>query len=322
MPLEEFIGLVEELQDRIQKHGSLLRGSEALTRYVLIDPFLRALGWDTENPDHVRPEYPGAGGYADYALMHSGKPVALLEAKKLGEPLTSGVGQALNYYNQQGINYMVVTDGCRWEMYEVFRQAPIDERKLMFIDIASGAAYHIALTALHLWQPNLGSGRAIVSAPERVVAESPGQMHYPADPNSVSAPPSSGLQTQGQAHQWTPIQGVHPTSGDKAPVAVRFPDGEVKQTKYWKDVLFAVADWLTREGALKDSDCPIGRGHSWYLVHTVPRHPSGKDFYGPQRLSSGLFLENWFSSQAIVRNATFLLDSLGQQATQIDLEFG
>ena len=34
-----------------------LRQSEMQTRYALIDPLLRELGWDTENPALVRPEY-------------------------------------------------------------------------------------------------------------------------------------------------------------------------------------------------------------------------------------------------------------------------
>ena len=67
MPLESLLTLVEKLRKRIDAHGDALRQSEALTRYVLIDPLLRELGWDTEDPVLVRPEYREAGGSADYA---------------------------------------------------------------------------------------------------------------------------------------------------------------------------------------------------------------------------------------------------------------
>ena len=50
MPLDSLRLLVELLKERIQGHGAALRGSEALTRYALIDPLLRELGWDTANP--------------------------------------------------------------------------------------------------------------------------------------------------------------------------------------------------------------------------------------------------------------------------------
>ena len=47
MPLESFLALVHKLRERIDAHGDKLRQSEALTRYALIDPLLRELGWDT-----------------------------------------------------------------------------------------------------------------------------------------------------------------------------------------------------------------------------------------------------------------------------------
>ena len=55
-----------------------------MTRAALIDPLLRELGWDTENPALVMPEYRLGRGYADYALLKDGKPVMMVEAKKLG----------------------------------------------------------------------------------------------------------------------------------------------------------------------------------------------------------------------------------------------
>ncbi len=57
MPLESLLELVQTLSNRIDLHGPALRQSEALTRYALIDPLLRELGWDTEDPDMVIPEY-------------------------------------------------------------------------------------------------------------------------------------------------------------------------------------------------------------------------------------------------------------------------
>ena len=50
MPLESLLQLVETLRERIESHGATLSQSEALTRYALIDPLLRELGWDTSDP--------------------------------------------------------------------------------------------------------------------------------------------------------------------------------------------------------------------------------------------------------------------------------
>ena len=61
--------LVQKLQGRIDSHGPMFRQNEALTRYALVDPLLRALGWDTENPTVVIPEFSTGEGRADYALL-------------------------------------------------------------------------------------------------------------------------------------------------------------------------------------------------------------------------------------------------------------
>ena len=47
--LDELVGTIETLKARISEHRSILQASEAQTRLSLIDPLLRALGWDTDD---------------------------------------------------------------------------------------------------------------------------------------------------------------------------------------------------------------------------------------------------------------------------------
>jgi len=49
--VDELFRVIERVRERIRRYGGELRRSEALTRYVLVDPVLRALGWDTEDPE-------------------------------------------------------------------------------------------------------------------------------------------------------------------------------------------------------------------------------------------------------------------------------
>ena len=122
MPLESLLDLVETLRARIDKHGNALRQSEALTRYALIDPLLRELGWDTSNPDMVVPEYRSGAGSADYALLSNGSPAMMVEAKKLSTRLRDQVlSQGINYCLMEGTSYFTVTDGQRWEVYETHK---------------------------------------------------------------------------------------------------------------------------------------------------------------------------------------------------------
>ena len=68
---------IKKLQDRINKYNTQI--NETTTRYVLIDPVLRCLGWHLDDPAECEYEE-GVGGRYDYRL---GKRI-LIEAKKLG----------------------------------------------------------------------------------------------------------------------------------------------------------------------------------------------------------------------------------------------
>jgi len=119
--LLDIVELVFKLRDRIKKYEVLLQGNEALTRYALIDPLLRALGWDTEDPDQVEPEFDAKVGKADYALKINGKPVIIVEAKALGTQLDykTIIKQVIPYAYATNAPYIVVTDGNRWEVYKL-----------------------------------------------------------------------------------------------------------------------------------------------------------------------------------------------------------
>ena len=115
MPLESLLQLVETLRERIDSHRDALRQSEALTRYALIDPLLREMGWDTEDPGMVVPEYRSGSGSADYALIGNGRLVMMVEAKKLGTPLRDQVlAQGINYCLMERTSHFAVTDGSNF----------------------------------------------------------------------------------------------------------------------------------------------------------------------------------------------------------------
>jgi predicted type IV restriction endonuclease len=83
---------VEELYRRMEDYGDnqkLLGGNEMLTRYILIDPVLRTLGWEMEDPGNVLVGEPirlqsNKLGHPDYTLFYKGKRVAYVEAKCWG----------------------------------------------------------------------------------------------------------------------------------------------------------------------------------------------------------------------------------------------
>ena len=172
MALDGLQAVIESLQSRIESHRAHLSENETRTRQVLIDPLLRELGWDVSDPDQVELEYSAGTGRekADYVLMSQGKPVAVIEAKRLGYRLDqSETMQVLNYANSRGIAYMAVTNGDEWRMYDVFAQKPIEEQVIMEFSITRTPAHESALQSLRIWNPNLSSGSGPVGASESIV---------------------------------------------------------------------------------------------------------------------------------------------------------
>ena len=168
MALDDLQGVIERLQDKIKTHHSYLSKHETRTRQVLIDPLLRELGWDVSDPAAVQLEYKVGKQWADYALMSEGQPVAVIEAKPLGSDLEDDeMMQVLNYANRDGIDYMIVTDGDRWEMYEVFKRGTLEERLLMKLELSQKQLAHKnAMKALAMWKPNLTSKEPVFISPK------------------------------------------------------------------------------------------------------------------------------------------------------------
>ncbi len=163
---DALVSAIESLQERIHRDGDTIGSNEIRTRTALVDPILTALGWDTTNPAMVIPEYAAGGGTADYALLKvtpdGGTPViAFVEAKRLHEPLESHRAQMLTYANMAGVKYAGLTNGDRWELYEVFKEAPLHERRIVDVSLRRERAFDCAVKLLRLRWPSLETGRAL-----------------------------------------------------------------------------------------------------------------------------------------------------------------
>ena len=172
--LKPLVDAIETVKRRITEHGTSLRENETRTRVALIDPILRALGWDVSEPGSVTLEFDVQGRRADYALLRANnRPAATIEAKKLGEALATHRMQMLNYANASGVDYAGLTDGNHWELYDVFKRGELSERELLSVTIADAPSHESALKLLRLWQPNLASGAPVEA--ERPVLEASGR---------------------------------------------------------------------------------------------------------------------------------------------------
>ena len=307
MPLESLLELVETLRGRIDEHGGALRQSEALTRYALIDPMLRELGWDTDDPALVVPEYRSGSGSADYALLGNGSPVMMVEAKKLDTPLRDAVlSQGINYCLMEGTKHFTVTDGQRWEIYETHKPVPIDEKRIVAFDLKGQSPAEVCLKALALWRPSVESGHV-----------------------AAGSDPVTGLDNDNSTlddHEWQPLSGLNPQAqvGSRQPLAVRFPDNSTASTTAWNAMLVETVRWLVNGNHLHTSHCPIRfpKSSVYYSVATSPIHPSGKEFLS--RVEVGpLYVEKSgkMSIKRFVEATQFIVEHVGQDPSQFKVRF-
>ena len=315
MGLDDLIALIELLRARIGSHRTVLRENETRTRMALIDPLMHALGWDVSDPGVVTPEYKVSGGWADYALLRSdGRPAATVEAKKLGEALESHRMQMLNYANASGIDYAVLTDGNRWELYDIFKRGPLEERQILEVSIDADPAHESALKLLLLWRPNLASGQQPVPANKPILRDARRPTPKPAVVEEVPAPRPESL-------DWVPLSEYNPSTGTPCPTAIQFWDENERKLKYWYEILTFVVEKLYTEGRLTDENIPV-KSHSGssHIVHTKAVHPAGKPFGNSKSIDGTLFVEVKLNAPDVRQNAKRVLQHCGQNPADVYLQ--
>ncbi len=287
---------IENLQSRIMKHRGSLCNNELRTRISLIDPLLRALGWDVSDPGVVILEYSIDKMKADYALLgEDSKPVAILETKKLGSDLSYNHRmQMLTYASSQGIAYAGLSNGDAWELYDVFKQAALSDSKILDLSIEKSPAYHAALQLLCLWRPNLGSGN-VTHAKVPIIERNKGRSKI--DPK-----------------EWVSLADYEPPS--KAPVSPEalFWDGTKKELNSWRDMVKVTVKVLYEANLLTESNLPYNLfGGKKYLISTEPRHSNGTPFKSSWSLpESSLHMNLHLSAKEIRRCCRKLLEDFGK----------
>ena len=152
----------------VAERANRLRGQkigEQNTKAVLIDPVLRALGWNTENVDEVRREYRRRpqDKPVDYALLLNRDPVLFVEAKGLDEELGDRrwASQIISYASVAGVAWVALSDGEEWRIYNAHAPVPVEEklfRQTRITDDLVASQESLALLAKEPMSSNLLAG--------------------------------------------------------------------------------------------------------------------------------------------------------------------
>ena len=99
-------------------------------------------------------------------------------------------------------------------------------------------------------------------------------------------------------------------------------DGESYELEYKYEILVNTANWLIDKGNLKPSDCPVkltSRAKTYFINRTPERTPD-HEFWRPQKLKNGLFIEGDRSDIAI-ENTKKLLKKYGYDPKILQIEY-
>lgn len=324
---DELIGVLAGIREKRKIHESVLKANEALTCRALIDPLLTVLGWDTANPALVIPEYKIESMFVDYALIgqESKNPVAVIEAKKLGTPLESKeMAQMITYASMEGVPYAGLTDGDHWQLYEVFRPAPITERRVLDASITVHPEHQSVLNLLLLWQPNLDSHKPVRARTVFLHKGNSGNNTDEIDPG-----PREDCKQSGEHKCWVPLSNSGVSYGDSPPDSLKLLSGKGMKIGVWADILPTICEQLAERGLLRESPFPEipyrdsegkVRSSKRYIFSSNPVHPSGKDFHSPRQISVNgkeIYVECNHSAINTISEAIFLLKEHKEDPSQV-----
>ena len=330
MDVAEFIKIqnqiaskIEELHGRIGTHRGYLTGSETRTRQLLIDPMLRVLGWDIENPERVHLEYKGQSGKPDYALISSGQVVVVIEAKVLGKNLDNlGPGQLLKYAKDpdlQHLKLVVITDGDIWRIYSM------ESNPEKVFRISQLQPLENAQIAVDLWGQNItvtdsgATGLSVVSMEEDSITESESGNERGTQASSEFVPTDQSS-TPDRESGWIPLTELHEHSEWKSsdPKWIRFEDSKVIELNSGMDLMNQVILWIwDRRPVTKD----------WLEFSTVkgakPVSTSRDDRRGPLKLKDGLYFHkaSFSNKRNRLRVPIELLDYFGYDPSKVHVKF-
>lgn len=116
----------------IKRYSNL---DESATR-LMVNSFLTEVLGYTEL-DEIKTEYTIKGTYADYVIQVDRKKHFIVEVKAIELDLSEKhTGQAINYAANEGIDWVLLTNGKQMELYKVLFGKPIDSKKIFSFDLS------------------------------------------------------------------------------------------------------------------------------------------------------------------------------------------
>lgn len=156
--------VIEKKLEKIRQRLLSDLPNEMAVRMGIVNPLLRALGWDIGDYKKVFPEFSTPNGRVDYALCSpSSKPLCFIEVKPVGK-IDDAEEQLLGYTDSFGvpIPIAVPTDGREWRFFYPPGEDTWKDRQVHTLDLIDGEIQeNTAVLQRYLSEQAARSGNAV-----------------------------------------------------------------------------------------------------------------------------------------------------------------
>lgn len=315
-PIRQLVETLEQVKHSAKQHEGKLRKNEATTRAALIDPVIRALGWDTANPEMVEFERYYRDTKLDYALSdRSGEVRIIVEAKALMENLNDDkiFTKILSYGITYKIPNVFLTDGIIWKHYKL---AEFNKLEPVVLDLnkdslVACAKYLIdTLDAAQYWEEDGAqpSERIVESIPKRI---------DPSVPVFASLLPETHVSSALTPETFISLTDLEENlAGKKPPVWFRLPDGTKKPVKSWRDILLESVNFVLNFQPSLPIPLPDKAGKKCKLIDFQKMTQKGMIVKGKYQ-GREVFIYLNYDSNHIISNAVYVLNFLPVEVCKV-----
>ena len=123
------------------------------------------------------------------------------------------------------------------------------------------------------------------------------------------------------ADRWQSLSDIRPKPGDRKPRQMMLPDNSVVAIRLWNHVGLEVVRWLTNNGRLDASHCPIRHDASKYIVDVQPTHPGNRGGFVKTQEVNSLHVDLHYHAENAAKNARIIIEHVGLDASQFKLRW-
>jgi len=345
--MDDLSEVLTSIIDKIKKFRPLYEQNEMAVRNQIINPILKSLGWDPENPEDVQPNVSTEEGVPDYSLIKNGRTILFVEAKKLSVEIERRefISQLGKYCYSEGIKYGVLTNGSLWVLFRSFEEGTtLTERIVWKTDLEKEELLTICRKIRTISKNNIEQIELLVKKVQvldevwKSLLKEPGEMVKGLMPvvKSLVSQRYQNYQFEDteiedllkervkeiisgrQEEALPPEPTIKPGAGSPQKMKLKSESFELRNSF---EILVNTAYWLIKNGKLKTSDCPviIGRGKRC-LINRQEKHPDHREFRAPKKLSNGLFIETHVGTKGAIDYAKRLLEKFGVSPDILTIE--